>query len=368
MNFKLLFLIFLINVNFAFAKTLARVGEFKGNSFVFWGNKKSAVLKYGDKIPDLSEIMVEDNSYLTLMNYEGHTYHLAGGSHVKFYNNMMEVKNGKVWINSENSTDQFIVQSVNASASYQKGQFIFSFSNVDGKSQVLVLDGEVLFNNVLEPQLVENVSAGFFSLIDKDINNGIPRSATRIGLHSYTNMKLSFEGIEQIENSNFENMLKEFKFESSTQTRSIASIENTNTKKGMLYFYDSQKKKLITEKNKRVPSSQEFSAVNYFEQIKSKQRSDKNKMQTKEAKVRVFGGLDLKNNQAPKSSELDFTVKIESARTPASIETSDIVKDLNTSFEKSLNDKIQIDKRHPEEVNQLINDLKSYDNNFKKNY
>lgn len=361
MKLTVLLVLFFITTNFAWAKTIARVGGKKGNAFVFYGNKQSASLKYGDKIADLSEIMVSDDSYLTLMNYEGHTYHLSGGTHVKFFNNMMEVKNGKVWVNSENSSEQFLVQSVNATAGYQQGQFIFSFSNSDGRTQLLVLDGNVGFSNVLEPQIVENVQAGFFSLVDKDQNNGLPRYATRIGLSSYTKMKLSFSEIEQVNNTKFEKMLQEFK---APNKREIAS-QTSGSNKGKLYLYDSENRQLMDHSIKRNPASDKFSAAKYLETMRSKKSQ---KGSSKKAKVRIFGGLDEEVKKVSSVKNLEFEVKVESARKPASIETTTIVNELNNSFESSLNNKIQIDRRHPEEVNQLINDLKSYDKNFKKNY
>lgn len=363
---KFLLILLLLTSNVVFAKTIARVGGIKGNSFVFSSNGQSATLKYGDKISDLSEIMVEDESHLTLMNYEGHTYHLSGGSHIKFYKNVMEVKNGKVWVRSENSSDQFLVQSVNASASYTNGQFVFSFSNVDGKTQVLVLDGGVGFSNVLQPQVIEKIGAGFFSLVDKDLNAGLPRYATRIGLDSYTKMKMSFSGIGPIDDSKFEKMLQEFKTPNSLQNRNIASQGSmSKNQPGKLYFYDSRRKKLIDQKAKRTPSSQEFSAIKYFEKIQLKKSK---KLSENKADVRIFGGLDSVTSPKKKLSNLDFTIKVKGARTPASIETMDVVEELNSSFEKSLKNKIKIDKRHPHEVNQLIKDLKSYKKNFQKNY
>ena len=351
------------------SKTVARVSGIQGNSFVFYGQQKSATLKYGDKVFNLAEIMVEDEGHVTLYDDYGNTFHLAGGTHIKLGKNSVEVKNGKVWVRAVGSSNPFFMKTVNAVADYQQGQFIFSFSNFDGKTQLLVLDGKVRLKNVLEPNLETEVDAGFFSLIDNEYNQGLPRTATRVGLNSYKQAKKAFYGIEEIENTEFESML-------GAPSRSIASVEAVQVKDkkmGRVYFLPSRNK---SSTSTRIPASAGAGAY-YEKHVKNKphrtfqkgQKSFKNTLE-----IRIFGGLDQKTTKSVDSSSSSSfnyrtdAAKIEGSRKPASIKTDHVVNDLNNAFEKSLNKKIKIDKRHPEEVNQLIDELKSFDKNFSKSY
>jgi hypothetical protein len=374
---KLLIVTYLLIFSTAtWAKTVARVSGIEGNSFVFYGKKASAVLKYGDKVADLSEVMVEDGAYVSLVDYHGHTFHLAGGSHVKFYNNMLEVKRGKVWTNSENDTEPFVIQSVNASATYGKGQFVFSFSNYDGKTQLLVMDGTVNFQNILEPELGLDVGPGFFSLVDKEYNQGLPRVATRVGLKSYTKVKLSFVGIEEVENTNFETMFGGKAKRSIASTGDFQAVKkhalvpkhNASGKKGKLYYYSTS-----TKSAKRTPASaSSYSGPAAYYQDYLQKNKKKVYKSGKSLKIKVFGGLDQASSAPVAAKKVVKTnptpVKVENARTPASIETQMIIHDLNNTFERSLKKQIRIKKRHPGEVNQLIDDLKSYDANYNKSY
>ena len=83
------------------AKTVARVLEINGNAFVFYGKNDSKKLFYGDKIEDMSELMVDDSSTVTLKDEYGRLFHLAGGTYAKIYNNLLEVKNGNIWVTSQ---------------------------------------------------------------------------------------------------------------------------------------------------------------------------------------------------------------------------------------------------------------------------
>ncbi|MCO4753825.1 MAG: hypothetical protein KC478_05060, partial [Bacteriovoracaceae bacterium] len=55
-------------------------------------------------------------------------------------------------------------------------------------------------------------------------------------------------------------------------------------------------------------------------------------------------------------------------RVPASIAPAAIVDDINSAFEKSLDQKVQNNKRHSSEVNQLIDELKSFKKDYSKHY
>ncbi len=154
----------------ALGSSVGTVVDIMGNSFNFYGSKhkKTISLRYGSKIPDLSEVMVEDGSYVTIRDEYGRVFHLTGGTYAKFFNNIVELKNGYIWASSSNAKDRGEVHTINSITNYGSGQFIYSFDNVSGKTQLLVLDGFVNFSNAVEPDVAITVQAGNFTLVDQN--------------------------------------------------------------------------------------------------------------------------------------------------------------------------------------------------------
>lgn len=353
----------------SFAKDQGFVSGIEGNAFVFYGKSQAKMLRYGSKIKDFAEVMVEDGSYVSMTNAEGQTYHLAGGTQVKMLGNLVELKAGKMWFFSNSDKKITTIKSANSQASVKKGQFVLSFDSVKDKTQLLVLSGQVYFSNSLEPDLGVEVSPSYFSFVDMKYNDGLPRRPTRVGLKSYQKLKLSFNGIDEIENSSFEVLFGG----QSKKSRSIASVtekknqpnlkKKSPKKKGRVIFYSAARKV-----EQRSPSSV-GSAMNYYMNME-KPKKVVPVQSKKVAKVRVFSAT-INNKQvmspSPKKKVVN-TVKLKNSRMPASVQTNSLIQELNSSFEKSLKIIEVKDQRHPEEVNSLIDDLKSYGQDYRKEY
>ena len=167
---KTLILAFLVIISSStYARTVARVLGIEGNAFSFYSKGKTSELKYGSKIEEMSVIMVEDDSSLSLKDEYGRVFHLAGGSQVKLFNKMLEVEKGYIWVSSTLSDTIGTINSANSITKYTQGQFIYSFDNSKGKAQVLVLSGQVQFSNIVEPNIIVDVPAGHFSFVDEDV-------------------------------------------------------------------------------------------------------------------------------------------------------------------------------------------------------
>jgi hypothetical protein len=388
---KLLSVIILFTLSMAtHAKTVARVIEVDGNAFSFMG-KKASSLKYGSKLEDLSEIMVEDGSTLSLVNSAGHVFHVNGGSLVKLYKGIVELKNGHVWIQSK-SEEKGLFNTSNSIGQYGKGQFIYSFDNISGKTQLLVLKGTVKFSNALEPKLFTKVSSGHFSLVEQNYENGLPRSPTKVGLKSYKQMKNTFAKFEKLQNNEIETML--WGPPVAKKSRSIASVVPKAKKS---YGATGGSGKIITirtiqSSGGRVPAS--ASPMEYYQEIKRKNAWKFKPMKsTKVAPIRYFGQKPSSKKQvstnvvttkvntkavsaipantevAVKTAVTVVTAPKKASRVPASVGKSQLIEDLKRSdFEKSLNVGAEKDKRHSNEVNHLIDELKSYKKDFKKDY
>ena len=365
------------------AKTVARVLEVNGNSFVFFGKNQSKQLRYADKIEDMSEVMVEDGGTVTLKDELGRVYHLAGGTYAKLFQDSVEVKSGNVWVTSTSNKFAGIISSVNGIAKFSRGHFIYSFDNILGKSQVLVLTGQVEFSNVVESNLSINVPAGHFSFVDQNKANGLPRGATRVGLASYKQVKSLFHGIDNLKTTNFDKALFG---QSLSPKRGIASVPtDSSPRKGKLIFLESNGSRSIASVSKKE------SAYDYYKSIKKKVGSSKAKRSGSQAKVRFFGFDDSVSVKKPKKvkkttsvkrlkvmqkpvvkvvREAKKPIKVESKRKPASVERAQLIQQINAkgAFEDSLNQANRENKRHPEEVNALIDELKSYDQTYQEDY
>lgn len=365
----------------AFAKTVARVLEINGNAFVFYGKKDSKKLFYGDKIEDMSEVMVDDSSFVSLKDEYGRVFHLAGGTYVKMFNSLVELKNGNVWVSSTKNTNFGVINSVNSIAKFTQGQFIYSFDNVSGKSQVLVLTGDVTFSNVVESNLKVEVPAGHFSFVDQTLANGLPRGATRVGLSSYKQVKSLFNEVKGLEKTSFDKALFGGKIETKRSIASVPSAESSSGKKGKLIFVESGAQRKIASVQKEV------SAYDYYKDVKKKYSADSQKSE-KVAKVRMFG---FSSDVAVPKKKTKKTVKKQAKvqkvvkpvkivehraepkvakRVPASVESKNLIKEINATgaFEKSLQNATETNTRHPQEVNELIDELKSYDQTYQDDY
>ncbi|MCO4754782.1 MAG: hypothetical protein KC478_09875, partial [Bacteriovoracaceae bacterium] len=199
------------------AKIVARVLDVKGNAFVFNSNGQSQQLQFGSKIYDLSEVMVDDSSYVSVLDSSDHVHHLAGGTYAKFFNNLLEVKNGYVWTRAKGKKHA-IINTINSVVRYHSGQFITSVNNSELKTQVLSITASPKLSSSLEPNLAIAIPAGHFSFIDQAYERGLPRTPTRVGLNSYKNIKSVFTDVKSLKNTKFEKTL----FAVTSKSRGIA--------------------------------------------------------------------------------------------------------------------------------------------------
>ncbi len=369
-----------------FAKTVARVLSVEGNAFSFTSSGKSKQLSYGGKIQDMTVIMVEDGSQVSLKDEYGRVFHMAGGTQAKFFHQMLEVEKGYIWVSSTVSDKIGTINSANSITKFTQGQFIYTFDSSLGKAQVLVLSGNIQFSNVVEPNIIVDVPAGHFSFVKQEYEGGLPRRSTRVGLTSYKSMKRVFKDNELIKHNTFD---KAFGSEglniSSGSSRSIASVgsstsmkKSSSAKKGKVVFVE-------TTQKGRIPAS--ASPMEYYSSYKKTQSNKKVPTKTgKLAPIRMFGfdHLDQPKKQSLKIVPVKGRLKIASKpiiqeiksipakvnRLPASVDSNSMVNDLRNDslFEKSLQDSIEANQRHPAERNELIDELKSFDQTYQKQY
>lgn len=321
-----------------YAKPVAQVTEMSGTVFVVTPEGKTSALKVNQHIEEKSEVMVEEGASITLNDYFDATYHLTGGSHLKFFNKSVQLKKGKTWIQSTNARHPLALTTANAAVDFWKGEFITTFDQATSRSQVLVVNGEVEVSNVLDKNMKYTVAAGTFSLIDPEVENGIPRTPTKVGLASL-NKALS----------EFKQLPEKIKADE-PKARSIASVEEkapAPVKKGEIIFISTN----------RLPASVAGSAHKYYKQ---KATSKKVAVDATPVPIRIYGTSFQKTEP--------YVAPAAAPRQPASIqsvgpETSKKMPQtsvLNQEFGESLKKHTAEQPKYSKELEKLIDDLKSY--------
>lgn len=362
-------LLALLGFNLSFAKTAARVFLVKGAAFHYGKQGEILPLKYSDKVAVGEKIMVDDHSSLELKTDDGAHYYVLGGSHIKLYTDGLELKNGKVWVKTSSDSKHKILQTANLKSIHSSGQFVYSFNNQTSKSQVVTIFGKATVSNLIEENFKTTVHSGEFSYVQNGKNDGFPRNSTRVGVNSYAVLKATFSNFKEIQNLNIEKV-------KSKKMRKIASVKSEKRIAFVNYGYEKEAKRNIASVQKH-----------------SKKRVKK---EVPSAKVRIFGFKKAEKKEIPKVSYrvIPDLFKIESikkpamvkmpvkkenkARVPASVkekrQPSSVkvkkTKQVNTVtvFEESLRKNIKIVPKHTKEVNQLIDELKSYEDDFVKEY
>lgn len=308
----------------ALAKPVAQVTELSGSVFVVKSDGKTSTLKVNDHLEDQSEIMVEEGGAVTLNDYYDATYHLIGGTHLKFFDRSAQLKRGKTWIQCLNGRFPLAITTANGHAKFWKGEFIATFDQGTSRSQFLVVNGDVEVSNVLDREMKYTVPAGTFTMVDPEIEDGIPRAPTKVGLASLDNALSEFKALPA-------------KIKDSSPSRGIASVEERPAK-GEITFI----------KSNRLPASVSGGAHKFFAK-KTKSHS------LEHAPIRYIG-----------MSWKPVTAPVVIPRAPASVAPKAFAPaksapiSLDPEFEGSLKRKVTDQPKFPKELDSLIEDLKSY--------
>lgn len=326
----------------AWAKPVAQVTEVNGQVFVVTPEGQTKGLKLNDHIEEKSEVMVEEGGNITLNDYYDATYHLIGGSHLKFFNKSVQLKRGKTWIQAQNKTHTLALTTANGHVEFAKSEFISTFDQANSRSQILVVNGDVDVSNVLDKNMKHTVSAGSFTLVDPEVENGVPRMPTKVGLASLNNALLEFKKLPDA--------MVMAATPAAAPQRNIASVpEAPAVKKGEIVFI----------KSNRMPASVHGNARDYYvKTVKTKQ-----KMALTAAPIKLYGISQAQGNV----STAKLAPIAAAPRSPASVQRT--VKmpqkavervNLDPEFSESLKKQETEQPKHSKELESLIYDLKSY--------
>lgn len=320
------FLVTLITSSVSFAKVVAKVTEVKGNVFAVLPDGKTVKVIPNLHLDEKSEIIVDENGSATFYDFYDTTYHMNHSSHIKVLDRSVHLKGGKVWIQSTHTTSPLSLITANAYVDYWKSEFITSFDQVSGKSQVMVVNGDLDVSNILDRNLKYSLTAGAFTVIDPDVNEGQPRQPTTIGPESLSKALAEFKAVPK-------SILNK---EIPSTKRAIASVEEipSPTKKGEIIFIKTNRAPASVESKKKfkTPVAKTFSPV----------------------PIRVIG------HSAPVTPKVvtPSLPRVEFSRVPASAQPAKMIQDVD--FQQSLDSAKGSQPKYPSEVQKLIDDLKSY--------
>lgn len=379
---------------------VALVTEVKGNVFVS-SDGHTKVLKKGDLINDFAEILTEEGAMAHLSDYHNHHFHLAGGGHIKFLNKIVELKHGRMWIQSYGNKKKFMVQTANAQIFYTQGEGIVSYENYTDKTQVLAIKGEFRLENILNRLLHIDVGDGQFSFVHHDYNEGRPRRPTPIGKNSFKQIMSYFHGVHP-RGKNYlvkarpkSKMKKEANLGSNSRALASIPVRKDEGDQGKTLYvkrpfrglrpvnlseiYQEKLNKLQAEKKKAKPVVKKKAPVKsnvklrFFGASKSWKRrkyrkkrkapaiqNDSNVIKSNERKVASIKAREL--------SVKDVSKKKLVIHGKTKIDGRGLGLGNTKSFESSLMKQYKKQLRHGKDVTNLINDLKTYRQNNKNKY
>ncbi|PIK16701.1 hypothetical protein [Halobacteriovorax sp. JY17] len=356
------FTFFFMNLSLANSPEMM-VTSVKGNAFLV-SKGKTVTLKPGDHIYDFQEIFTEVGGQLTTKNFKDQVFHFSGGSSAKVLKNFLELQNGYLWVQSHEKKSQiYKIQTPNSIISFSEGEAIIDFDNNIVKTQLLVLNGQFSFSNLFENYLNLDVTSGKFSFISKDYENGAPRNPTPVGKNTFSKLQALFDrsSVEQREITPVADILTaqdtRMLVKETPKKRSIASIVELDSKSDAEIIY--------RKKHKR-DESLDTVLTNYYEKKLSNMKATKTKKKFSPSYVKKSGVKVYIFGQKSKKERSIASVK--STRKPASIGMEPVVRIKKDAFESSLTREYKKQLRHDKEVNSLINELKSYDQDYKQSY
>lgn len=233
------------------AKPIAQVQEVKGRAFVISEAAGTKKVQPQDIIDERDELLVEDGGQLSLNDYYNSTYYLTGGSHIKIYDRSIQLKKGKTWVKSQ-SRSPLAMTTANGNVEFLAGQFIATFDQATNRSQFLVVQGEVNVSNVLDRDLIQSVPQGQFTVIDPEVENGIPRAPTKVGAVSLN------RALEEFQMKNEAPMQMPAVTKPARSIASVTALEvPMQVKKGQIIFMTSTAlpEAVTPKKTTRMPAS-----------------------------------------------------------------------------------------------------------------
>lgn len=329
----------------AYAKPVVRITAVKGEVFGVKGPKTWPV-KVGDHLDDFSDIMVEDQAQVSFVDFYEHDYTLSGGTQVHLLDKILELKQGRVWIQAKKNIQTILIQSPHATIEFMDGDAIVDYDRALSKTHLMTVTGMSKISNSIEEQLYQMVAPGQFSFVDPSFDNGYPRKPTPVGFHSYDKLVGSFTGVKALNSALAESFASNIKAKS-TPARSVASVDTPMKSSGAKIIFIPALKK---ESKRDIASIPSPDPIKYY---KEKSYKKSKAFVGDSAPIQVFGSIH-RPSKVTRAAAMEKPVPIRPVQ--------------DNPFKRSLSEEYSEQKRHSGELNRLINELESYDKDFDKSY
>lgn len=357
---------------------LAVVQKVSGGAFMTTPKGRTIPVQKGQHIYDFAQIRTTLGAQVSFNDYYDHQFHLSGAGSIKFMNKAIELRRGYLWFQALGDHNHgFHVQTANAQVGLSSGEGILSFDPNSDKTQFLSLKGGFVFGNLLDAQLNVRVQSGQFSFVDLDYQEGVPRVPTPVGQESFSKIVGLFDQVKPMDGTREASRYQFVAQDDKSGRTQRAPASASEVKKGpRVRFLPLKHSPELERKRKSLLKAYDTADEG------NKAPSSPERAPAKAKKVkRPSGGVPLNVYGAPGPSKKDSSgaakrapasVKpsqevekiIEKARKPASVAPQKQMDD----FEKVLQGEYKQQKRHPKEVNQLIDELKSFEQDFDQDY
>lgn len=337
------------------AAVIGKVHALKGEAFMVQQGK-TTVLTVGADIDDASDILVSDDAQITVGDFFDRRFHLGPGSTLTLRDRFVVLKKGALWTQSVGARSTGQVSTANMLITGEQGEWITTYDPASRRTQLTAISGEVRVASPQEPAFQYNVAAGFFTLADPQVDEGYPRSPTKLGYDSLMKALALFPG-QKSRDQGLAKVQEAAEKQPSAPQRSIASVNEemaaaAPVKKGEITF-------LSSGNSTRAPASADESglAQSYFLK-KSAKRAVRKKMtkvsvENNIAPVRVYGAQQVVRT-APRAPASVAPV----APAPRAQGQSQSVS--RDEFLKSFEEHSKQQPKNAPEVQRLIDDLSSY--------
>lgn len=312
------------------AKLVGKVHAVKGESFALIDGKTQRLVKDMD-IADGAQLMVSDESQVTVGDFFDRRFHLLGGSHFVMSERTHVLQKGGLWSQSHASKVSVSVTTANLLLNAYQAEYIVTYDPVSKKGQLTVINGEVDVASPMEPAFRYAIVAGQFTTAHPEIDEGYPRTPTKLGQDSLMKMVAQFPGIKSGDAGVAH-------VQTQKAARGIASAQESGPKSGEIIYMKTY------QTAERTPASASGEAQKYY----LKQNKKVVKTGTR-AKVRVLGYQEVTKSTSrnPASS-----YRAQAKEVHNSVKSSEFLKSYELHKQKQ--------PVHSKEVQRLIDDLKSY--------
>ena len=324
------------------AALVGKVHDLKGQAvMVFEGH--TSTLKVGSDIEDGADVLVSDEAAMTVGDFFDRRHHLSGGTNLTMQKNSLILKKVAVWTQSVGSKSSSQISTANMMVLSDKGEWVTTYDPATRRTQLTAISGEVRVASPQEPAFQYAVSAGMFTVADPKLDEGYPRSPTKLGYDSLMKTLAIFPGTKS-RDAGLAN------FQTKQTSRRIASVqEEPVVGKGQITFISKG------HKTKRIPASLDGAAQSYFMKKAVKKSAKVGHSQSTTAPVRIIGSQWLSGTAAVRKPA-SVSVRKSSSVSKPSKSLNDESNDFLKSFEKHM----KAQPKNPAEVQRLIDDLQSY--------